>query len=142
MISTGDAIGIAGAVFAAAVWIIFILFGLKNIFTYPLQDSNVDIRLLGTTIQRVPLSDIDNIEVIPFAALLPFSRSFRPDLFISRKWCGYNKQVVVIKKHKGLVKRIIISPSDPLGFVTSLKGKQADSAYRERNQGSGPQHDT
>ncbi len=122
-----DAIATAGAVFAVVVWIIFILFGLKRIFTYPLHDSTVDIRLLGITIQRLPLSNIDNIEVIPFAALLPFSRSFRPDLFISQRWCGYNKQVVAIKIHKGLIKRIIISPSDPLGFVTSSKEKQTGS---------------
>jgi hypothetical protein len=138
----GNTIGIASAIFAGAVAIIWILFGLKHVFTYPLHDSRMDIRFLGVAIQRVPLSNIDNIEIIPFAGLLPFSRSFRPDLFFSQKWCGYNKQVVAIKKHKGLIKRIIISPSDPLAFVTSLKGKQTDSAYRERNQGSRPQHET
>jgi hypothetical protein len=121
MSNYGDAIGIAGAVFAVAVWIIWFLFGLKHIFTYPLQDSRVDIRLLGFTIRRVRYSDIDNIEIISFAALLLFSRSFRPDLFFSQKWCGLNKQVVAIRKHTGLIKRIIISPADPLTFVSSLR---------------------
>ncbi len=116
----GDTIGIAGAIFAAAVVIIWFLFGLKHAFTYPLQDSRMDIRFLGVTIQSIPLSNIDNIEIISFAALLLFSRSFRPDLFFSQKWCGYNKQVVAIKKHTGLIKRIIISPADPLTFASSL----------------------
>jgi hypothetical protein len=114
-------IGITAAIFASAVVIIWILFGLKHGFTYPLQDSRMDVRFLGVTIRRVPFSDIDNVEIISFAALVPLSRSFRPDLFFSMKWCGYNKRVVAIKRHTGLVKRIIISPADPLTFVSSLK---------------------
>ena len=116
-----DAIGVAAAILAGAVVIIWILFGLKRAFTYPLQNSRMDIRFLGVTIRRVSYSDIDNVEIISFAALVPFSRSFRPDLFISQKWCGYNKKVVAIKRRTGLFKRIIVSPTDPVAFAGSLR---------------------
>jgi hypothetical protein len=91
----GDGIGIVGAIFAGAVVIIWILFGLKHAFTYPLQDSRMDIRFLGITIQRVPLSNIDNMEIIPFAALLIFSRSFRPDLFFLRSGVGIANRLLL-----------------------------------------------
>ncbi|MGB2590647.1 MAG: hypothetical protein WA530_01730 [Candidatus Acidiferrum sp.] len=120
-INRADAIGVAAAIVAGAVVVIWIFYGLKHVFTYPLADSRMDIRILGVTIRHVPISDIDRVEVIPFAALVPFSRSFRWDAFFSWKWCGYNKRVVAIKRRTGLVKRIIVSPGDPEAFANSLK---------------------
>jgi hypothetical protein len=118
-----DAIGVAAAIVAGAVVIIFILYGLKHVITYCLRDSRMDIRILGVTVQRVPFSDVEHVEVIPFASLVPLSRSFRPDLFISVKWCGYNRKVVAVTKRSGLIKRIIISPRDPESFAKSLRGE-------------------
>jgi hypothetical protein len=69
----------------------------------------------------VPFSDIDHVEVIPFASLVPLTRSFRPDLFVSWKWCGYREKVVAITKRTGLVKRVIISPGDPEEFASLLR---------------------
>ena len=119
--SRTDAIGVAAAIVAGAVVIIWIFYGLKHVFTYPVQDSRMDIRMLGVTVRHVPFSDIDRVEVIPFASLVPLSRSFRPDFFMSWKWCGYNKTVVAIKRRTGLVKRIIVSPQDSEAFARSLQ---------------------
>ena len=120
-ISHADAIGLAAAIVAGVVVLIWIFYGIKHVFTYRLQDSSMDIRILGVTIRHVPVSDIDRVEVIPFAALVPFSRSFRWDAFFYWKWCGYNQTVVAIKRRTGLVKRIIVSPRDPEAFADSLK---------------------
>jgi hypothetical protein len=132
-----DAIGVAAAILAGVVVVIWILFGLKRAFTYPLQDSRMDIRFFGVTIRRVPFSDIDNVEIIPFAALVPLSRSFRPDLFISQKWCGYNKRVVAIKRRTALFKQIIVSPTDPVTFASSLRTASGVRKVWEEHIGSG-----
>jgi len=121
VISRTDAIGVVAAIVAGAVVIIWIFYGLKHVFTYPLQASRMDIRLLGVTVRHVPFSDIDHVEVIPFSALVPFSRSFRWDAFVSWKWCGYNKRVLAIRRRSGLARRIIVSPEDPEAFANSLK---------------------
>ena len=117
-----NAIGIVAAILGCAVVVLWIIYGLKRVFKYSLDGSILKVRILGVTVERVPFSDIEYVEIIPFRSLVLFSRSFRPDLFISRKLCGYNKRVVAIKRRTGLVKRIIVSPQDPEGFVSSLKG--------------------
>jgi hypothetical protein len=125
-----DAIGLAVAIVAVAVVIIWILYGLKRVFTYGMRDSTMEIRVFGTTVQRVLFSDIERVEVIPFLSLVPLTRSFRPDLFISLKWCGYNKTLVAVKRHSGLIKRIIISPENPEALASSLKARARERLAR------------
>jgi hypothetical protein len=116
-----DTIGIAAAIVGAAVVIIWIFYGVKHVFRYPLQDSGLDIRILGVTVRHVPFSDIDRVEVIPFAALVPFSGSFRWHAFYSWGLCGFRKRVVLITRRTGFVKQIIVSPRDPEAFANSLR---------------------
>lgn len=120
-ISGTDAVAAVVAILLAGAVLLGSMYGFRYAFTYRLENSRLDIRILGVTVRRVPFSDIDHIEVVPFAALVPFSRSFRWDAFFSSKWCGYNKRVVAIKRRTGLVKRIIVSPGDPEAFANSLK---------------------
>jgi len=104
----------------AAVVILGSAYVLRYAITYSLQNSSLDIRLLGVIVRRVPASDIDHIEIIPFASLIPISRSFRPDLFMSLKWCGYRERIVAIRRRTGLIKRLIVSPEDPEAFANTL----------------------
>ena len=120
-ISSTDAVAAVVAILIAGAVMLGSMYGFRYAFTYALENSRIDIRILGVTVRRVPFSDIDHVEVIPFAALVPFSRSFRWDAFFSWKWCGYNKRVVAIKRRTGLVKRIIVSPEDPEAFARSLQ---------------------
>jgi len=119
-ISVTDAVAAVAAILIAGAVLLGSMYGLRHAFSYTLENSKLDIRIFGVTARRVPFSDIDHVEVIPFAVLVPFSGSFRWDVFFSWKWCGYNKRVVVIKRRTGLMKRIIVSPGDPEAFANSL----------------------
>ncbi len=124
MAATSGAADVVAAligVVTAAVVILGSAYGLRHAISYSSQNSSLNIRMLGVTVRRVPFADIDYVEVIPFASLVPLSRSFRSDLFISLKWCGYRKRVVAIRKRTGLVKRIIVSPEDPEAFASLLR---------------------
>lgn len=114
-ISRSDTIALVGAVVSATVLVGWIFSGLKSVFTYRLQDSKLYIRIFKVPVRRVPLSDIDSVEVIPFGALLwvPYLNSL--------KFNGYRKWVVAIKLRKGLVRSIIISPENPEAFASSLR---------------------
>ncbi len=125
MAATSGAADVVAAligVVTAAVVILGGAYGLRHAISYSSQNSRLDIRMLGVAVRRVPFSDIEHVEVIPFASLVPLSRSFRPDLVISLKWCGYRDRVVAIRRRTGLVKRIIVSPEDPEAFASLLRG--------------------
>jgi hypothetical protein len=116
-----DAIGISAAVLATVAGIMWIVYGLRHAFSYPLRDSRMDIRILGLTVQHIPFSDIEKIEVIPFSSLVPLSYSFRWRYLVSLKWCGYSRNVIAIRRKNGWVKEIVISPDDPEAFVRTMK---------------------
>jgi hypothetical protein len=103
-----------------AVVIVGIRYGLARVFHYSLENSELVVRIFRVPIYRVPLSDIDRAEVVPFGSLVLFSRSFRPDLFLSQKYCGYRPRVVAVTRRTGWLKRIVISPESPELFAGSL----------------------
>lgn len=109
------------AIVVVVVVVLGVVYSLRYAFTYAVHGSELSIVILGLTVQRLSLSDIECVEVIPFAALLPFSRSFRRDAFFSWKWCGYRRRVVAIRRRAGLIKGIIISPEGPERFSGLLK---------------------
>ena len=119
--SGADAVAAIVGIVIAVIVVLGSVYGLRHAISYSLQNSSLEIRLLGVTVRRVPFSDIDHVEIISFASLVPLSRSFRPDLFISLKWCGYRERVVAIRKRSGLVRQIIVSPEDPEAFASSLR---------------------
>jgi len=106
---------------AAAVVIIGPIYGLRYVLNYSVTSLALEIRLLGLTVYRVRLSDIESVEVIPFAALVLISPSFRRDLFFAQKWNAYRKRVIAIKRRSGLIRGITISPEDPDEFSALIK---------------------
>ena len=116
----GNTLGLIIASCTAAVVIVGIRYGLVHVFQYSVENSSLVVRMFKVKIYRVPLCEIDRAEVVPFASLVVFSRSFRPDLLISQKWCGYRSRVVAITKRSGWLKRIVISPESPELFASSL----------------------
>jgi len=114
------------------------VFSLRHAFSYTIQDSKLSITTLGLTVQRVPVSDIERVEVVPFSAMLPFSRAFRWDVFFSWKWCGYRRRVVAIRVRTGLVKGIIISPEEPERFASLLRTASPEPVGQEGAQRSAP----
>lgn len=115
-----DAIFAVAAALVGAAVIVGWGFVVKLAFAYHVEVSRLRVRLLGLTVGTVCISDIEFFEIVPFASIIPFSRTFRWDLFISHKWCGYSKRVVAIRTRTGLIKRIIISPDDPERLVSLL----------------------
>jgi hypothetical protein len=121
--ATSSSMDVFAAISGLAIAVVVVLgsaYGLRHAISYSLQSSSLDIRMLGMTIRRVSLSDIDQVEVISFKSLIPIGPSFRRDLFISLKWCGYRERVVAIRRRSGLVKRIIVSQEDPEAFASIL----------------------
>jgi hypothetical protein len=116
-----DVIAVLAAVIAASAAVLVGAFGLKHAFNYHVENSSLGVRLLGIRIQTLPVSDIERIEIVPFASLIPFSSRFRRDLFVSHKWCGYSNRLVAVKLRSGVIKQAILSPTDPEGLADSLK---------------------
>jgi hypothetical protein len=73
-ISSTDAVAAVVAILIAGAVMLGSMYGFRYAFTYALENSRIDIRILGGTVRRGPFSDIDHVEVIPFAALVPFRR--------------------------------------------------------------------
>jgi hypothetical protein len=119
--SSTDAVAAVVAILIAGAAMLGSMYGLRHAFTYALENLRLDIRILGFTVRRLHFSDIDHVEVIPFDALVPFSRSFRWDVFFSWKYSGYESRVIAITRRTGLVKRIIVSPRDPEQFSNLLR---------------------
>ena len=109
-----DALAAAVAFLAAVSVIVTVpVYGLRRALKYSLTSSALEIRLLGIIVRRVWLSDIATVEVVPFAALIPSSHSFRTDLLFTQKWNAYRSSVIAIKRRSGLIRGITISPEDP-----------------------------
>jgi hypothetical protein len=115
-----DLFAAISALAIAAVVVLGSAYGLRHAISYSLQSSSLDIRMLGVPVSRVSFSDIDHVEVVSFKALIPIGPSFRRDLFVSLKWCGYRERLVAIRRRTGLIKRIIVSPEDPEAFASIL----------------------
>ena len=135
-VSKDDAvvIGVSAAILGVAAVILWCVYGLRHVFQYSIEKSAVDIRVLGFTCRRLPFSDIERVEVIPFASLIPFNRSFRADLLFAQKLSGFSKRLVAIKKRTG-VRHIIISPEDPDGFSSQLKNASAKAGASDQSAG-------
>ena len=116
-----DAVAAIIGIIIAVLVILGGAYGLRHAISYSMQNSHLAIRLLGITVQRVPFSHVDRVEVIPFTSEVPLTRSFRADMFVSLKWCGYREKVVAITKRTGLVKRVIVSAEDPDEFASFLR---------------------
>lgn len=109
-------------------------YGLQRAFRYSLGTSTLRISFLGLRCRAIRFSDIEEVEVTPFSALIPLSRSFRSSFLLSEKWNGYKGEVVAIKKRTGWLKGIIISPDDAQEFARSLR--EAVVAARSIRSGS------
>ncbi|MGA3011488.1 MAG: hypothetical protein ABSD72_14615 [Terracidiphilus sp.] len=126
-----DAVAAVGAVLLGGLTVLAGMYGFRHFITYSSLDSRLDVRVFGTSVCKVLLSEIEQVEVIPFSALVPFTRSFRWDVFFSQKLCGYRSRVVAIKRRTGLIKRIIISPSDPDRFSDLLRAASPEASDRD-----------
>jgi hypothetical protein len=115
-----DLLGAIAAIFGGAVVIMTAKHVLHHVFKCSLKDSTVNLTFFGITCRRLRLSELESAEVVPFAALIPFSRSFRPDLLTAEKWNGYRKSVVALHRRTGSIRRFIVSPQNPDQFVRDL----------------------
>ncbi len=106
------------------------LYSFRYILRYSLQDGILRIRLFGSvTVRKIPLSEIEDAQVISWKEVIPGSRSFRPDFLFAERWGGYMiGKGVGIKKHTGLIRRVIISPEDPEGFAERIKAQLRNRA--------------
>ncbi len=129
-----DMPALLGALFAAAAVVITVpIYGLRHALKYSLTSSALKIHLLGLTVRQVLLSDIESVEVVPFAALILISPSFRRDLFFAQRWNAYRSRVIALKRRSGLIKTITISPEDPDRFAILIR-----EAILQRGERSGP----
>ena len=111
--------GVAAALVAMGV-IVGYIYALSHIFRYSLEGTTLNIQMLGLTVRRVQVADIREVEIINRADTIPFSRSFRSDLLFAQRWGGYKTRELVLQKRHGIIKKLIISPDDPEGFLMLL----------------------
>jgi len=131
-IGSKDTLAAAVAFFVAVAVIITVpVYGLRRALKYSLASSALEIRLFGLIVCRVRLSDIDGVEVVPFAALIPISPSFRRDLFFAQRWNAYRNRIIAIKRRSGLIRGITISPEDPEQFSNLVREAVLKCAGRQ-----------
>ena len=123
--AASDFLIILAALLGLLIALALYLYSFRYIVRYSLQDGILRIKLFGSiTVLKIPLSEIDDAEVITWKDVIPGSRSFRPDFLFAERWGGYTiGKGVGIKKHTGLIRRVVISPEDPEGFAEQMKAQ-------------------
>ena len=75
---------------------------------YRITDSTVDVRILGRTVRRVRLDDIEEVH--------------RRGALLHENWSSLKFwNSVTIRRRTGAVRNVVISPDDPDGFAARLQ---------------------
>ena|SRR5258705_8358523 len=75
---------------------------------YRITDASLEVRILGRTIRRVRLADIEEVH--------------RRGALLHENWSSLKFwNSVTIRRRSGLLKNFVISPDDPDGFVDRLQ---------------------
>jgi hypothetical protein len=111
--------GVLGVLVGAGV-VVGYIYALSFIFKYSLDADVLKIRMLGVTVRKVRVSDIQKIQLINCRDTVPFSRSFQPRFLLAQRWGGYKTREMALEMRSGIFKTLIISPNDPDAFVRLL----------------------
>ena len=105
--------------------LVLYLYSFRYIVTYSLEDGALQIKLFGSiTVRRIPIPEIDDVQILSWKDLVPFTSSFRPDFLFAERWGGYTiGKGVGLSKHTGLIRTVIISPRDPEDFAERIRAE-------------------
>jgi hypothetical protein len=92
------------------------------IFTYRIGEKSIDLMLFGIILVRpIPFSTISDISVEKAWTLKPRFNPFRTERLGNRP----SLRMVVIRRHKGWARTILMTPRAPEEFVADVKAKLA-----------------
>jgi hypothetical protein len=96
------------ALLVAAVVLVFL--ATVGTIAYRITDKALEVRILGRTIRRVLLADIEEVH--------------RRGALIHENWSSLKFwNGVTIRRRTGLLRNFVISPDDPEGFMAQLQDK-------------------
>ena len=94
------------ALLVAAVVLMFLT--TVGTITYRITDTTLEVRILGRTIRRVLLADIEEVH--------------RRGALVHENWSSLKFwNSVTIRRRTGLLRNFVISPDDPDGFAARLQ---------------------
>lgn len=116
---------IAGAALIAVL--IAYVYSFRYFVRYELENNSLKIRICGLiTVRKIDLGQIEEIALVDWRQMTPFSRSFEPKLLFSERWGGYRVgHGVVLKKRSGIMRTIIISPKEPEKLVEAINSAKS-----------------
>jgi hypothetical protein len=88
--------------------ILFTLLAIVTTLGYRITDAALEVRVLGTVVRRVPLLDIEEVH--------------RRGALLRESWSGLKFwNAVIVRRRRGLLRNLAISPSEPDRFVEELR---------------------
>ncbi|MFQ5876590.1 MAG: hypothetical protein ACE5JH_02695 [Acidobacteriota bacterium] len=97
---------IVKAMLIAAV--LFVLAAIASTTAYRITAAAVEILILGKVVRRIPLPEIEEVH--------------RRGALLHENWSGPKFwNAVTIRRRRGLLRNVVISPDDPDGFVRRLQ---------------------
>jgi hypothetical protein len=88
--------------------ILFTLLAIVTTLGYRITEAALEVRVLGMLIRRVPLADIEEVH--------------RRGAFLRESWSGFKFwNAVIIRRRRGWLKNLAVSPDDPDRFVEELR---------------------
>jgi hypothetical protein len=120
IIIVATAIGLTGLLIAY-------VYSFRYIVQYFLEENVLKIKLFGiVTVRRIRLSEIEQVAIVNWKEMTPFTRSFKPRLLFADRWGGYGiGRGVVLKRHSRM--QTVISPQDPEKFIEMINAAKKRS---------------
>ncbi len=107
----------------AGIFAVFFLWYLASPFShdYRLTDSSIEIVLFRQIpVRRISMRDIAEVRVVSWKETTPFSQPL--SMYFAERWGNRLwGPMVLIRKKKGLSRRLIITPKDPQAFIRLIE---------------------
>jgi hypothetical protein len=101
-----------------ALLLLAIIYGLRFIYDFRIRNGAIEVALFRVLpIYRIPIDDIELIQKVGW-------RDPVFGFFILRLGNRFTSEAVLLKRRRGWIRRIIISPADPDGFIREMKALQ------------------
>jgi len=116
-----------GLLLVLPLFVLYLLY-MNRVYMHEVTPDAIRVRLLGfMTLRKVPLAEIDSIELVATNNL--------PDptvVFYAEKWPGkpFAKEGVIVKKRSGLSKVLLMSPDKPAEFIEKVNSLRQQAKSR------------
>lgn len=91
----------------------------RYVIQYRVNPDAVRVTLFGRwTVRKIPIEQIVEVSVLSYRNVVPFTKKFRPSLFLAERWASVvpQKQAVLIRRRSGLSRLFVLTPRNPEAF--------------------------